>query len=345
MKACVLHGVGDLRFEETATPMPEADDVLIRVRACGVCGSDIPRIFTKGTYIFPIIPGHEFSGEIIRVGPNANPDLMGKVVTVFPLIPCRHCPACLVGAFAQCQNYSYLGSRCDGAFADYVRAPDWNVVRIPEGVSFEEAAMVEPAAVAAHALRLGAVDLGDTLVIFGAGPIGLMVALWARTWGTPKILLVDIDARKVAFAKGLGFEDVFDAQAGGVNEWVLDLTGGGADLVIEASGSSAAFEQGVMAARPFGRVVLLGNPAGEMKLSQEAYGAILRNELKVCGSWNSCYRVMPGNEWQLVLEFMASGRLDLKPLITHRVTLENLRDALLMMRDNTEFYVKVMYVR
>jgi len=344
MKACVLHGIGELRCDEVAEPEPASGEVLVRVRACGVCGSDVPRVFVKGTYRFPTIPGHEFAGEVAAVGDGVDAGLVGKAVAVFPLIPCRACAACEVGAFAQCEDYDYLGSRCDGAFAEFVCAPAWNLLEVPDGVSFEEAAMTEPAAVAAHALRQAGVDAGDAVLIFGAGPIGLLVASWARISGAGAVLLADIDARKLDFARELGFERAFNPKDGDTVNWVREVTGRGADVVVEASGSSAAFEQCMLTARTFGRVVLMGNPAGDMRLSQEAYWAILRRELKVCGTWNSSYTGLPRNEWQLALDHMASGQLPVKPLITQRVSLEDLGDALVMMRDRTEFATKVMCI-
>lgn len=344
MKACVLHGLGDLRFEDAATPTPRPGEVLLRVGACGVCGSDIPRVFTKGTYRFPTIPGHELSGTVVSIGVGVDHTLIGKTAAVFPLIPCRRCDACEIGAYAQCADYNYLGSRCDGGFAEFVTAPVWNLVMIPEGVSLEEAAMVEPAAVAMHALRRAGIDAGDTVLILGAGPIGLLVALWARTWGAGRILLTDIEDAKLGFAQSLGFSDTHNPKSGDLGAWLKDRSGRGADIVVEASGSSAAFEQAMGAARTFGKVVLLGNPAGAMTLSQDAYWAILRKELTVLGSWNSVYSNTPRNEWKLVLDSMASDKLDVKPLITHRIGLDGLSDALVMLRDRTAFANKVLFV-
>lgn len=345
VKACLLHAIGELRIEDVPTPDIGPDEVLVKVKACGVCGSDIPRVFTKGTYRFPTIPGHEFAGEVAAVGTNAPDDWVGQRVAVFPLIPCQTCAACRTGAFAQCEDYDYLGSRSDGAFAEYAHVPVWNLIPAPDAVSYEEAAMLEPAAVALHAMRRGRLDAGDSILIFGAGPIGLMLGGWARTCGARSVLLVDIDDRKVAFAQEIGFKHVFNpAQQDDLGGWVRGITGHGADVVVEASGSSAALEQCMPNARTFGTVVLMGNPAGPMTLSQQSYWAILRNELRVVGTWNSVYAGMPKDEWRLALEFMASGQLDVAPLISHRVALEDLSDALTMMRDGTEFFSKVMYV-
>ena len=344
MKACVLHAIGDLRMETVPVPEPGPGWVRVRVAACGVCGSDIPRVFEKGTYRFPLIPGHEFAGVVDAVGEGVSPARIGQRAAVFPLIPCMRCAMCAVGAYAQCADYDYLGSRCDGAFAEYVVAPEWNLVPVPEGLSLEEAAMCEPAAVAAHALRQAKLDLGATVAIFGAGPIGLMLAQWAKAWGAARVMLLDVDPEKLNFANALGYEFTCNPREEDAVAWVRRHAPLGADVVVEGSGSAAAFEQTVQCAKPFGAVVLMGNPAGAMTLSQKAYWAILRGELRVLGTWNSSFAELRGNEWKMSLDAMAAGRIDVKPLISHRTGPDGLLDHMVMMRDRKGFFNKVMMV-
>lgn len=342
MKACVLHGIGDLRYGEVRMPEPLSGEVRLKISACGICGSDIPRVFEKGTYRFPLIPGHEFSGVVDKVGPDVDECLMRRSMAVFPLIPCRHCEQCAIGAVAQCENYDYLGSRRDGGFAEYVCVPVQNLVPVPPGLNMEEAALVEPAAVALHALGRLTPTTGSSVLVMGAGPIGLMLAMWAEISGAKRVLLCDVDQAKLDFAKKQGFELLCNPRMrGSVAKWLDGAIGHGADLVFDASGSAASVEECMMAARTFGRVVLVGNPASEMALSQSAYGAILRKELQIAGAWNSS----PRTDWPLTLSFMAEQRLKFSPLITHRVRLEQLPEALRMMRDKLEFFVKVMYVQ
>jgi len=345
MKACVLHGIGDLRYEEAAAPAAANGEVLIRIMASGICGSDIPRVFCKGTYHFPAIPGHEFSGRIIDVGNGVDPSLIGRKTTVFPLIPCGKCPACQIGEYAQCLHYNYFGSRCDGGFAQYIAVPVWNLVLVPESISFEEAAMTEPAAVAIHALRQGMVEIGDQVLIMGAGPIGLLLGKWAQIWGAGKVLLIDIDDEKINFARDRGFAYVCNSYKTDPDAWVMEQTGDrGADLAIEGTGVSAGLEQCLKSTRAFGRIVAMGNPAGEMKLSQKAYWELLRKQLTLKGTWNSNFVSLPKNDWTLAMQMMEYKMLDIRPFITHRLRLEDVPEALVMMRDHTEFYNKVMYV-
>ena len=345
MKACVLHGIADLRVEEVATPVPSKGEVLVKIKASGVCGSDIPRVFTKGTYHFPTIPGHEFAGQIEGVGEGVDQSLIGKKAAIFPLVPCMKCDACQIGEYAQCSDYNYFGSRCDGGFAEYICVPLWNLVMVPESISYEEAAMTEPGAVAIHALRQAQIEIGDNVAIFGAGPIGLMLAQWAEAWGADKVMLVDIDEGKIAFAKEQGFKYVFNSLQGDAVEWIQQMTGDkGADVAIEGAGVSATLEQCLKCTRPFGKVVAMGNPMGEMKLSQKAYWELLRKQLTITGTWNSSYVSLPKNDWVLALRAMETGKINVKPFITHCIALDEANSALEMMNNRTSFFNKVMFV-
>ena len=153
MKAWVLHGINEIRLETVELPALESGQALVAVKAAGICGSDIPRIYRTGAHRHPLIPGHEFSGVVESVGKETDSAWLGKRVGVFPLIPCGACGPCIKGQYEMCRNYGYLGSRRDGGFAEYVAVPAENLIELPDNVSFEEAAMLEPMAVAVHAMR------------------------------------------------------------------------------------------------------------------------------------------------------------------------------------------------
>jgi len=344
MKACVLHAIGDLRYEEVETPEPKADEVLMKVRASGICGSDIPRVFTKGTYHFPTIPGHEFAGEIIQAGDGVDEALVGRKAAVFPLLPCRACDMCEVGQYASCRNYNYFGSRCDGGFAEYIAVPVWNLVLADDALSYEEAAMAEPAAVSLHAISQAGVSFGDTVAVFGAGPIGLMLAEFAKAWGAAKVILLDIDPTKMDFARKLGYQYVLDSSKDGYVDEVMEITNGkGADLAVEGAGVSPALGGCLRIVRPLGSVVLMGNPIGDMTLKQKDYWEILRKQLKLYGTWNSSY-TQQKNDWQAAIDAMAAGKLNVKPFVTHRFDFKDCNEAFEMARDKKTFYNKVMFV-
>lgn len=326
MKAAVLHAVNDLRYEDVPMPVAGEGEVLVKVKAAGVCGSDIPRIFTKGTYHFPTIPGHEFAGQIV----GGDEELVGKKVAIFPLLPCRKCPACEVGEYANCDNYDYYGSRRDGGFAEYIAIDKRNLVFIDDSVSYEAASMIEPGAVARCAVRKCEIKLGDTVVIFGAGPIGLIAAQWARIAGAGLVRIVDISDEKIAFAKKFGFE-LYDPERDGK-----------ADCVIEGTGVTPGLNNCIDAVKTHGRIVLMGNPAHDMTIKQSVYSQILRKEVTLVGTWNSSYN-QTLNDWKATADAMKNGTVKYEELITHLVPLERCNEALEMMRDKKEFFTKVTF--
>lgn len=342
MKACVLHAIGDLRYEEAAEPKIENGRALVRVAACGVCGSDMPRIFEKGTYKFPTIPGHELAGVVERVEGEA--DLKpGSKVAVFPLIPCGKCHSCKSGYTQLCDDYDYLGSRSDGGFAEYVSAPIENCINVPDGVSLDFAAMCEPCGVALHALRRGGIGEGDSVWIVGAGTIGLILAQLAAALGASRVFISDIEQSKLDMAKQWDGIETFNSRESDPVDWVFERTDGkGADLVVEAVGIELTVRQAIMGATKRGRVVLMGNPAGDINLPRKDYWEILRRELTVCGTWNSDFRGTADDDWHTALDMTASGKLDLEPLISHRVGLDELPELLARMRSGAENYIKVI---
>ena len=307
----------------------------------GICGSDIPRVFTKGTYHFPTIIGHEFAGEIVEA---ENPSLIGSGASVFPLLPCGHCEACKDEQYARCSNYDYYGSRRDGAMAEYLAVKLENVCLLPSGVSYEEAALSEPAAVARHAFNKTELRFGETLLIYGIGTIGLIVAQWAKSAGVENIILAARTDDKVEFAKKLGFPLAVNVKSESLGKLVEEVTGGrGADACIEGTGTSESWAECLNHVKAGGRVVCLGNPAGGMSLSQDVYWKILRKELTLVGTWNSSFS-RKENDWWKAVQAMQDKRLDLKNLITHRFSLANYKEAFSLMHERREIYCKVMFV-
>ena len=182
MKAQVLHGIGDIRYEETDKPRIEKGWVLVKVKAAGVCGSDIPRIYKTGAHVHPIVTGHEFSGEVIETADD-NFSWRGKRVGIFPLIPCGECINCKKKMYEMCSNYNYLGSRCNGGFAEYAAVPEWNLIELPDNVSYKQAAMMEPMAVAVHAMRRFYIEKDSSVCVIGLGTIGLLLTMFLKAEG------------------------------------------------------------------------------------------------------------------------------------------------------------------
>lgn len=324
MNACNLHAVGELVYEKLDIPACEDDEVLVKVKMCGICGSDVPRAMKKGTYHFPTVIGHEFAGKVVY---DKSGEHLGKRVAIFPLLPCFKCESCLEQNYAQCLDYDYYGSRRDGGLAEYIAVKKFNLIELPDNVTYEEGAMSEPISVANHAVKKLEIKGGENLLITGAGPIGLIAGMWAKKHGVANVYYIDIDQGKLDFAKELGF-DVYAPE--------LDI-----DMAIEGTGVGAALGSIINAVKPKGRIVLMGNPGDQVSLDGKTYQNILRKEQLLIGTWNSSYAEKE-NDWREALEAVSSGELALRQLITHKVSLAEAADAIKMMYERKEFYCKVM---
>ncbi len=345
MRAWVLHGVDDIRFEEAARPDPVDSEVLVAVQATGICGSDIPRIFKTGAHTHPLIPGHEFSGVAEKAGALADPEWEGKRVGVFPLIPCRKCAACRKKRYELCRNYSYLGSRRDGGFAEYVSVPEWNLIELPAGVSFAEAAMLEPMAVAVHAMHRVQPCRDDTAVVYGLGTIGMFLVMFLMDAGIRNVLAVGNKAFQKQLVNKMGLNEQFycDSREQDAAGWVRERTdGAGADVVFECVGRNETVIQSIGLLAPEGRACLVGNPYSDMAMEKDIYWKILREQLVITGTWNSSFTHESEDDWHYALDRLSGKRISPEMLVTHRLRLAELDRGLHVMRDKSEDYVKIM---
>jgi L-iditol 2-dehydrogenase len=344
MRAAVLHAPGDLRIERVPVPAVGPADALVRVSACGICGSDVPRVRTTGTYRFPTIPGHEMAGVIEALGPQAaaaRPGIgVGMPVAVVPLVPCGRCRFCEIGAFAQCEAYDFLGSRSDGGFAEYVRAPAASLVPLPDGLAAEQGALLEPVTVALHAVRNLGIGWGMQVAVFGLGAIGNFIAQWARAFGARGVFALDVAARKVEIARQVGLDEAMDATGLDVPAVLKERTAGtGVDAAFDASGSARALEQAVASLAAFGRLGLVGRPPGEVTLPAITFEKILRGEITLRGTWSFTSTRVPHHPWEEAARAIAAGVVRTGPLVTHRIPLEDLPGAIdLMARGDASFH-------
>ena len=325
-------------------PRPEAGQVLVKVHACGVCGSDVGRIMKGGAYHYPLVPGHKFAGTVAETGEGVTGAKTGDRVSVFPMLPCGECGSCKEGRYNLCSHYDYFGSRRDGGFEEYVAVPEWNLVHLPDEVPLEVAAMCEPVAVALHAIRRGQVALGDTVGVAGAGPIGLVLSRLAVLAGAKRVVVWDIDPEKVAFSRQMGNDLTFDSRDTDVGAAAEQALGRRLDLVIEGTGASAGLAACVSALRQRGRLVLMGNPGGDMKLEKSVYSQILRKEITLSGTWNSDHLSGIRDDWETVVDLLARDHAWFDRLISHRFRLEDERRPLDIMTERKEFFCKTMYV-
>ncbi len=344
MKAVKLYEAGDLRVEEVDIPELEPGCVLVKVKAVGVCGSDIPRVNFYGAYHPNLTIGHEFSGEIVKVNQVGNWQVGDRVV-VPPLIPCNHCQWCRTGHYSLCEDYSYFGSRRDGAMAEYVTVPEKNLLPLPDNVPFEAGAMVDPAANAIHGIWKGEINPGDTVAIYGCGPIGLFAIQFAKILGAGMVIAIDVKEQKLNIARDLGADEVINALEVDPVERIFELTGqAGANLVLETAGLSVVQNQSVCSAGKLGRVVILGISHDKLELSKSAADYLLRRELEVKGSWNSFSNPFPGREWTYSLELMAQQKLRTEPIISHKLNLANAPETFKKFLDKDFFFSKVIFL-
>jgi L-iditol 2-dehydrogenase len=305
MKAWVLRDVNDMRFEDVPAPTAKRGEALIRVKCASICSSDLTRVFSSGAYHYPIILGHEFSG-IVEDCENA--EWIAKKVSVFPLLPCFECESCKRGRYETCSHYSYIGSRRDGGFAEYVTAPIWNLRVSPPGVDYEEAALFEPAAVALHAVKMLNSENINSIAVVGGGVIGLLIARWLKIHSGKTATLIDRNSAN---------EGPFDA-------------------CFEAAGTVSAVEKSVEITKPNGQLILVGNPEENFKVERHIYWKILRKQLTVRGSWNSSAEV----DWEDVVTNVE--RLRLTDVISHRYAFCDLDKAFYMIHEGEEKRCKVI---
>ena len=345
MRALVLSQKGEISLQDVPKPQPGIGEALIKVKACGICGSDIPRIYGDIAYFYPSIPGHEFAGEVQEVGdPRRDDSWIGKRVTVFPLIPCYQCRFCQIGLFEMCENYGYIGSRQNGAFAEYVKVPIANCLELPERVSFECGALSEPASVTLHALRRTSPPFGKTVAVFGLGPIGILFGMWAKISGALRLIGFDIDPQKINFALKNGFDDAVIPDQDHFKAVLEKNTENfGFDLTCEASGSNRALGDCLKVTHKFGEVILLGNQERVVQLTPQEMSFILRKQLTIHGTWNSRFTQI-NSDWKAVLGFENSGQANFQPLISHQISLEEAPGFIQSMRDKAVFYNKVLII-
>jgi L-iditol 2-dehydrogenase len=319
MKSVVLSGNMELRTQERPVPSIRDNEFLVRVEYVGICNSDIFRAFSGQAYSYPLVMGHEISGEIADAGPKAGKFFKGQKVVVFPLIPCRICDFCKQKKWVHCQDYDYFGSRRDGGFQEYLAVNEWNILPVPGEVDNGYSCLCEPVAVSVHAIeKIGLSKSDGNAAVIGAGLIGLTAAklLHEKGWETTvtdrnkfKLDLAEqIGLHVLPFEEALSMEDRFS-------------------VVLEATGAVEMFRKSLKLARHFGTIIWLGNIQGNLDLPQKEVSKILRKELTIKGVWNSNYQQGRGDDWEKALQVIGENSW-IEKLVTHRIPLEHLPSML-----------------
>ena len=337
MKAAVLHRVKDLRVEDVDMPKIADDEVLIKVEAAGICGTDIHIYLGEWRTSIPIILGHEFSGVIADIGRDVEAFKVSDRVVVEPNIICGSCRFCRMSERNYfCENLEATGVTINGAFAEYVKTKGRNVYRIPHKISFEKAALIEPLACCIRGIDQAKIKAGDTVAIIGAGPIGLILLQLVRISGASLVIQTDMEESRLDLARKLGADYVININDEDPIEAVKRLTGGyGVDVAIEAVGNPDAIDQAMSVTRRGGRLNIFGVSPQKAVWKVKPFD-LYDKELTITTSYRSPFT------FQRAVQIASSGRIKLKPLISHVFKLDEIEKAFNIAEKRLDGAIKVL---
>lgn len=319
MQAVVFPEAETLSVERVPDPAPAPDEVVVEVAACGICGTDIHIYHNEYMSDFPLIPGHEFAGRIVEVGRDVTGYTVGERVTVDPNLYCGRCDFCRNEQANHCTNWQGIGITRGGGFAQYVSAPARAVYRLPDSLNDKQAAFIEPLACVVHALKRFRIWPADSILVFGSGPMGLLLLQALRHAGASRVVMVDKQSDRLALAQRFGAAATVTAgpeQA----EALRELSPRGFGVVVDATGVPAVIEQAFNYLRPRGQYLQFGVTPSTAKVSVSPYD-IFHNDWTIIGSFALCYTFLPAIEW------LASGVVDVTPLVSHTVPMAQFGEA------------------
>lgn len=337
MKAVLLEKPYDIKVTDKTVPEPGPEEALIKIKAAGICGSDMGAFRgTNGLVSYPRIIGHELAGEIMKINPDNKKGLkVGDRVVIDPYLYCGHCYPCSLGRTNCCEDLKVLGVHVDGGMAEYFVHPSEMLVKAPDNVKWDLLPIAEPLTIALHGIHRLAVKKGESVVIFGAGAIGLLAALVSVVYGA-KPVLVDVVQARLDFAKKLGIENIVNSSSENVKDAVLKINGGElAHCVMEASGSNAAIRSSLDVVRNAGRVAFTGWPKGETSIPTDI---ITKKEIDLRGARTSA------GEFEEALELIASKKIDVEKVLTKVISIDDVPDVMKDMDVNPGNYLKVNVV-
>lgn len=347
MRANVFRGVGQFGIEDIVAPHAGPGEAIVRVTLTTICGTDLHIVRGEYPVAAGLVIGHEPVGVISELGAGVDGYAIGDRVLIGAITPCGQCRACLSGFHSQCGHGGgcealggwRLGNTLNGAQAEYVRIPNAqaNLAKIPDALSDEQVVLLaDIASTGFSGAESGNVRIGDTVVVLAQGPIGLCATAGARMMGASLIIGVDGDENRLAMAKRMGADEVIDYREQDVVARVKQLTGGGADVAIEALGTQATFEQALRCLRPGGTLSSLGVYSGKLQLPYDAFSAGL-------GDHRIVTTLCPGGKERMrrLMEIVLHGRVDLRPLITHTFSLDRIQEAYALFGDRRDNVIKV----
>lgn len=346
MKAAVVIANETISYEDYPKPELKAGYVLVKVKMAGICGSDIPRVLQNGVHFYPVVLGHEFSGEVVEIGEGVTKVAVGDRVSGAPLLPCHSCEDCQKGDFSLCKNYTFIGSRIQGAFADFVLLPEINTVKFDKTVSFEQGAFFEPSTVALHGILQNNFKGGDDVAILGGGTIGIFTAQWARILGAKRVFVFDIDEDRLSLAKKLGADYTINTRKDGYLEEVKAFTDDkGFGVIFETAGVDVTMKLAFELAANKAKVCFIGTPHKDLVFPPKLFENMNRKEFTLTGSWMSYSAPFPGREWELTAFHFAKGDLRFdEGLILKKMPMSKAQEAFMMFKNPSSVKGKIMLV-
>ncbi len=333
MKAAVVVANEKIQYMDIEDPKVSAGTVKVKVAVSGICGSDVPRVLHNGVHFYPIVLGHEFSGDVVEVGEGVTSVKIGDRVAGAPLVPCMVCSDCQKGNYALCKNYTFIGSRQNGSNADYVVIPQRNAVVFDKSISYEQGAMFEPSTVALHGVLQNDYRGGGTVAILGGGTIGIFTLQWAKLLGAKKVIVFDISDERLALAKKLGADAVINTLHEGFMDDALAQADGSYNYVYETAGVTATMKIAFKLAAPKANVCFIGTPHTELCYTPAEWENMNRKEFRLTGSWMSYSAPYPGNEWTMTADYYAAGKLRFdEGLIGERISMSMAQQAFQMFK-------------
>ena len=346
MKAAVLFNNEDIRYQEWEEPTVSQGMVKVHVRASGICGSDISRVLYNGAHFYPIVLGHEFSGDVVEVGDNVTQVSVGDTVSGAPLVPCMKCVDCQMGNFALCKNYSFIGSRVQGSFADYVVIPEQNAIKYDPSISYEQAAMFEPSTVALHGILQCGYKADETVAVLGCGTIGIFTMQWAKILGAKRVVVFDIDEGRLALAKQMGADETVNTLKPDFMRRAIELTGGvGYQNIFESAGSPVTMKMAFELAGSKAHVCFIGTPHTDISFTPKLWENMNRKEFFLTGSWMSYSAPFPGKEWTMTARCFSTGELKFhKDFIYKTYPMSQTAKAFELYKNPSQVHGKIMLI-
>lgn len=326
----VLLENGKLDLQELELTSLRDDECRVRIKFAGICSSDVNRACGVGAYHYPLVMGHEISGVIEEIGNLVRGFNVGDRVAIFPLLPCFSCEACAEKEYQKCCNYSYYGSRTNGGFAEYINVKAWNLLKVPEEVSLDDASLIEPMAVVVHAVKkLAKLQNNSLVIVLGAGFLGLLIIQILRDmYPNLNIISVDKNAFKLEIATQYGAKISLIKND---DDWTQFLQlGVRGDAIIEATGTAKCFQRSIEVAKNNAEIICLGNIDSDISITKKIFSQILRREITILGTWNSVFKGKSEDDWIESLEYIKKG---IRPsqLVTHLIHLDKVPEALTRM--------------